>query len=641
MDFFFAKSDLAKDFSMFPHLKVADDMRGNEAFEALMESPEWATFKADNGIGDLLTDLEQQVGDLPMGLDLLDIFGGEELAIAGRFQGSSFAEADWVAYGRVSLWGKLGAALLHRGWLPVEGITVDRQDGIVRMTGGSLTRPHYMARVRDVVMVGTSHELTAAAKDLAARRGEGSLLAGADYNDKIANTSRTKERDELEVVVDMKDLLTNIGHEGEWPDSKSHSFMTSFLGKIFQAPACRKIMGVIGLREGLNVDLRGGFATELITEEQRAIYSRNGFSKADVLNDIAMVAPEDCALYVFLHGPIDILLKQVLDSMEPEMRNLLEQNFQATGEYSSLDEVVNSLAANDGLANRMALIVTENKFGTEADGPPNDGRTVFLVSLVIWYADGGQNIEKLRSSIGNNGRNFGLEGSTPGSGGYFTNVVDGNSVHEFWSQFIPGTGIVTTFNRGGGAKGRGRCYVFNNHLAAGMLSRTYTLGRASNYPRLSERPDFKILLGEGMDLENPNGLHSANVLIWWNPRAAANTLLAQSGQAAEDEAGQALAGDAEFWSRVRAEIERNVLAENWAGRSASQLDENDRLRFDQLVNDALGRRRREEIRRLAPQLRAEKERKVKWSGMMSSGLLLLGLDPRGFHLTVRSVIPVD
>ena len=390
-------------------------------------------------------------------------------------------DADWAAYGRASWAGKLAVALLWRGWVPLNGIVVEKEDGVMCLSGGQLARPHYLTRIRDVIVVGTSQELAVAAVDLDARSGEGSLLASADYNDYIATAPRHERQDEVEVIVDMRDLLDNLAVTGELPDSNAEAFVTSFLGKVFQAPACKKVMGVLGLREGLQVDLYGGIASEEITDDQRAIYMRRGFSQEDVLNDIAKVAPEDCALFVYLHGPIDILLKQALRSMEPATRDLLEQNIRQTGEYDGLDQLVDDLAT--GLTNRMALIVTPNEFEVDANGPPHDDSVVFMVSLVMWYSDGGKRVDNLRELVGQNGRIFGLQGHGPGTGGFFTNEIDGSFLYEFWNQMIPGTGVAATMNKDDASNpGHGRAYLFNNHMAAGDLSRTYRLGRGQGFP---------------------------------------------------------------------------------------------------------------------------------------------------------------
>jgi hypothetical protein len=631
VDFFLAKADLERDFDTFPRLAVVKDMQDNEHFRSFIESPEWGLFKQEQNLDALLRDLEDQVGQIPLGIDPLKIFGGKDLALAGRFQGSSFADADWAAYGRANWIGKLGVALLSRGWLPLDGIEVEREDGIMRLSGQQLARPLYLTRVRDVIVVGTSHELAASARDLEARSGEGSLLASADYNDNIATANRHVRRDEVEVIVDMRDLLANLDHQGELPDSNAQVFVTSFLGKVFQAPACKKVMGVLGLRHGLQMDLFGGLASERITEDQRSIYMRSGFSHSELLQDITRIAPEDCALFVYLHGPIDVLLKQVFSSMEPEMRNLLEENFRSTGEYNSLDQVVDHLAS--GLGNRLALIVAPNTYKQEVDGPPHDEQVVFMVSLVVWYTDQGKRVDELREVIGQHGRIFGLQGREEGSGGYFTNEIDGSYLYEFWNRMIPGTGVVATLNKStSDTQGRGRTYVFNNHMAAGKLSRTYTQGRRGGYPRLSERSDFRALLDESLE--------NANLLIWWNPQSAAPTLMKQAAQKALAQAESALSGDQD-WGAVRRQVERDVLDATWPGKPRSALDQADELRFEELVLSELARSRRQMVRELAPQLQKEMERRVEWSQMAKAGLLMLQLDPREFRLSVRTVVPVD
>jgi hypothetical protein len=630
VDFFVAKADLRGDFDKFPHLAVLDELEDNPAFQQFIHSPEWNDYEREQDLDRTLTDLKSQL-QLPLGLDLLDVFGGRDLAVAGRFKGAAFADADWMAYGRVSWAGKLGFALMKRGWLGLDaqGMAVESEKGLLRLSGGQLVRALYLARIQDVVVVGTSHELAQAALDLAARRGEGSLLASADYNDNIATVPRHEDRDELEVIVDMRDLLRNLGHQGPWPDTNAEAFLPSFLGRLFQAPSCKKMMGVIGMHDGLQLDLYGGFSSETITDTQRAIYLRRGFSKSDLLGEdgIALLAPEDCSLFVYLAGPIDVLLKQVFDSMEPSMRQNLEDSFRQTGEYQTLEQMVDYLEG--GMKDRLALIVTENEYPPDTakgGAPPNDGRPVFMISLITWFSDGGQRTSSLVKLVGENPQIFGLQGAN-GSGGHYTNIVDGNNIHEFWNRLVPGTGIIATFNRDD------RTYVFNNHMAAGELSRTYTLGGAGGYPRLSERLDFKALMDESLD--------SANLLVWYNPRTAKKTLMMQAERVAIEAAGSAVAGDAAIWPSIRAEEEARVLQGSFQGKARSALSEDERKRFDLEVGEALQGRRRNLVRDLAPQLQAETERKIAWSQGVRCALVLLQLDPREFRVSVRVVAPVD
>lgn len=634
VDFFFAKAELIDDFGEFPQLAVANDMKDNASFQALLESPQWNDFKTERDLDTSLADLKAQVEQIPLGIAPLDVFGGEDLAIAGYFRGSAFADADWAAYGRVNWVGKMGEALLSRGWLAVDG-TVTRSEGVTKLEGGQFARPHFVTRVQDVVIIGTSEELVASARDLSARSGVGSLLGSSDYADNVFQAKRHASRDELEVMVDVRDLLRNLGHEGELPDSNADAFVPSFLGKVFQIPNCKKLMGVIGLREGLQVDLQGDLISESITADQNSIYMRKGFGHDEVLKDIAMVAPANSALFVYLHGPIDILLRQALRSLEPATYNLLEQNIQQTGAYPSLDALIDHLSG--GLANRLALIVAPNNFdSTDEAGkePPNDGQVVFFTSIVVWYSDGGSRVEELRKLIGSNQRIFGIQGREPNSTGHFTNNIDGTLLHEFWSLMSPGTGVWCNFNRDiPGGNRTGRSYIFNNHNAAGVLSRTYSLGQSGGYPRLSERLDFQALLDESIP--------SANMMVWWNPQTSAETLLQQVDQKARSQVQSELSGAGMDWGPIRREIEQSILNTRWPGQSRSTLTPEQATEFDDLVNTALGQRRTELISQNIPALKADMTRNIEISQMMNAALIMLKLDPRNYHLSIRSVVPVD
>lgn len=622
VDFFVAKARLEDDFDELPRLAAMDEIERLEAWQMLEASPEFGQWKEEQRVDEQLAELEAALDRIPLGLDPLAIFGGEDLAFAGRFQGAAIELADWAVYGHVNWAGKLAVAALGfpgLAGLEAQGISVERTGRVYHLTGGTLERPLFVTRVRDVVVVGTSAELAEQAQELAARSGEGSLFLSADYGDNIdALPSRSPRRDEVEVIVDLRALLTNLGLTSDpLPNTRSERFLPAFLGRIFQAQACKKVMGVIGFDEGVQIDLYGGFSSELITADQRRIYSRPGFSHADVMHDIASLAPADTVLFAYLEGPIDVLLKQVLESLEPALRSNLEDTFRSTGQWESLEEVVADMSA--ALHDHLALVVREHDYRGEPDGPPHDGRPVFAVALVTWHSDEGMLVE-LRDHIGHNASKFGLKGRGD-EAGYYKYSIANYETREFWSEFVPGTGVVATMNT------NEHCYITNVHEMLRQLLKTY-LQDDSGYPRLSDRPDFQALLS--------SMIPSANMLVWVNPRPAEKTLRAQARVWAEENAARGV-----DWTRLRREEEQKVLPQVFPGRSRSSLTEEEASQLDAAIDPVLRQRREELMESAAPQLQAAKDRQIAYGQSVSAFLAMLQLEPRSFRLSLRMVTPLE
>ena len=634
VDFYLGKSGLQRDFAEFPRLAIMEAVQRTQAWQTLEASPEFEAWKRENAVDEQWAEMQRQLDMIPLGLDPLTIFGGQAVALAGYFEGSALEQADWALYGRLNWAGKLAiAALSYPGLLGFEsaGLTATEEGGVVSLSGGQLPRPLHIARVRDVGIVSTKLELARRAVDLAAHSGEGSLYLSADYGDNIDTVDRAPGRDEFEVIVDMRDLLPILSRSlgqslDPWPDTRSDRFLPAFMGRLFQAPATKKVLGVIGFDQGVSIDLHGSFSSEKITDAQRSIYSRPGFSHEDILREVAILAPADSALFVYIHGPIKVLLNQLFASVEPALRSNLEDAFRQTGRYNALSEVIDDIASS--LHNRLALVVRENDYEVEMvidtetgdriyAGPPNDGQPVFSVALVTWYSDE-QKLIELRNIIGQNPSIFGLQGAD-GDTGYYRHSVANFETNEFWAPLVPGTGVVATMNT---AK---HSYISNVHEMMRLLVKTAT---QTGYPSLAGRSDFRALLD--------STIPSANMLVWVNPAQAAPTLRRQAHYNSRLNATRGI-----DWGRKRAEEEAKHVARLFPGRSRTSLSQAEREQLDDVVSPAMRELRSDLIDTFAPKLEAEQNRVIDYFESASAILAVLQLEPRDYRLSVRVVTPLD
>src|SRR5690606_7367985 len=150
---------------------VTEDLERNETWQSFRASPEYLELEQQLGLEAALTELEAATSQIPLGLDPLKVFGGRQVAVAGRFQGPDFANADWAVYGTVNWMGKLGLELLrYPGLIGLEeqGLMATVQEGgFVALEGAQLARPLYLTRIKDVGVVSTSPELVREALRLA------------------------------------------------------------------------------------------------------------------------------------------------------------------------------------------------------------------------------------------------------------------------------------------------------------------------------------------------------------------------------------------------------------------------------------------------------------------------------------------
>lgn len=617
VDFFVGRTDLGGLLGKFPHLSIEQRLLRQPAWQAWASSPEGRQLAADLKLDETLRELETQAAQLPFHMQPQEVFGGRELAVAGYFRGKSLEQADWAIYGRTNWLGKLGAALLqYPGVLGLEkrGIKVTVNPQNVALSGGGLPREVFVGRIKDVVIVATKPELIKAAFDLRDAAYADSFYQSAIYNDWIQHASRAPERDEFELYLNTHKLLEKLDVAGPWPDTKSQDLAPALLGRLFQLPSLKSAIGVLGTSGGLQLDLHGEFSSEHITGDMARVYHAHGFDKA-MLEDVARLAPRDTGLFAYLHAPTRELLHMIRESMEPAMCREIEDTFRGTGRYPNLDALIGELDAD--FKDRWCLIVRPNDYPPDPEGPPHGSEPVPAIALVLWNKNP-KAIEDLEKLIGSQGPRMGLQGKDANSGGFFSNAEAGYQTYEYWSQFVPGTGVIV-------AAKAGEMTVITNSLGMmGHLLKTYSVG-GEKYPRLSEEPRFSALV--------QSSIPKANFALWLDPQTLTPVLRQSANLRAR--------AQIHFEYRdFRPGEEQKVLRSDFNGRKAAELSQEEKLALEKSVNERLDAMKAKLFAEQGPELVKKEERVLKTFEAASAGLVLLSLDPKAFDLSLRFVIPL-
>jgi hypothetical protein len=621
VDFFVAKADLADAFDRFPHLRVGKRIAASERWKNVADSPEGKSLAQRLRLEETLAELSKATGQIPLGMQPQQVFGGKDLAVAGYFRGASIEQADWAVYGRANWMGKLAAAALeHPGLLRLgeRGLQVEVAADQVSVAGANLPRKLFVSRIRDVVIVSTTADLPTKARALGLKGYEDSLFQSAGYHDWVQSASRDDKRDELEIYVDARKAIANLALPKVWPDPKNQEFVTALFGHAFQLGSLKNLMGVVGLDEGLTLDLHGDFSSEQISPEQERLYRTRGFDRAALLGEAAQLAPRDTALFVFLHAPVADGLHMLLGSCEPALKQNIEDLFRSTGKYSNLEKLVAEL--DSALKDRAALIIRPNDYPPDPEGPPHNDAPVPAMALVLWPKNFDQ-VNALRQLIGEQGQHFGLKGRKPNDPGFFKNSESGYETREYWSTGVDGTGIVVTANAA-------QLTIVTNSLGMmGHLLKTYTQ-KSARYPSLADDERFQALL--------QSSLKRANFLVYANPATIAPILRNRAQQIAAIAATSAFDTHAE-----RARLETKILRDVYAGRTQDALSPPERVEFDAKVDEEMKALRKRVKEEQIPALMAEQERRITWLEGLTGGILMLALDPKSFDLSVRIIAPIE
>ena len=627
VDFYVAKAELRDDFDERLRPRVADEFRASPRGQALVASDEYTSLAEDLGIEDALAQLDELVAQMPIEAEPLGIFGGRDLALAGYFEGRGFDQAQWAVYGRANWMGKLGVALLdYPGLLGDSGLEVTELEYGRSIAGPSLARTLYVSRVQDVIILATREDFLAKASELEASRGENSLERSAKYGDHIALADHDKNS--LEVYADYRALSEGMQWPGTWPDKDSDEFGTAFLGRLFQIGAIRELIGNTGFGNGLRLRLHGMLSSETMTPFQKRLYRTRGFDAARILAEgqVAQLAPANSGVFAYGHGSVGDLLREAKGCAEEALVANLEDLVRSVWGHPDLEPLIDDLAT--AFKSRFALIVRDNDYPDDlpnpdtgdVGGPPHNDVEVQAWALVLWV-DEREKLEELQLRILNHQDSFGISGPTPGSKGVFTNKVQGGSVvHEYWSEFIDGTGHIATLEL------QDFFIISNHHKMLGQIVSTYYHGSERGSPRLSEDSWFVSQVNDA--------LPSANFLVWLNPRAVAKSNRAIARQLSELDV-------VIDWGVERPRIERKVFKEQFPGETWGQLSPSKQDQLDMLVQPELDAFEREFRNQHVPALLDRRQKRLEASEAVRGILCELAISQKEFDLHARVILPLD
>ena len=633
VDFYVSKGRLKEDFAPFPRLAVSEAFQASKGGQALARTEGWKELMAGLDLEASLAEVDRALAQAPVEIDPLDLFGGEDLAVAGYFRGRELAEAEWAAYARLNWMGKFAVEMLDSGFadtsaqgLVVAPAELEGETLGISLSGGQLPRPVYLTRIQDVAVLASSPQLLARALELEAGRGQDSLYLSGKYSDNIGSRL-SEDRDEFEVYVDQRTLLESLQLPGTWPDPKSPEVAEALFAKLFQLGSVRELLGSVKFGSNVKLDLTAELSSDLLTPVQKKLYREGGFDQNFVL-EVARVAPVDTALFVYGHVDLGDLLREAVSVLDESTLGLIEDGVRSVWGYSDVYPLIDDLDAC--FRDRFALYVRDHDYGEEtgASAPLSDGQPVPAWGFLLFLEDA-EKFKEIQQRVQSHARDFGIQGRD-GSAGIYTNTPGGVAlVTEYHNPLVPGTGHVATMQDTGsfrdGEAGRSRSLSFvvisNENRLLGQSYFNYQVGGA-DYPSLLEDPYFSTWVRDG--------LPSSNLLLWWRPEHLEPTLKKLAQARAELDILDAI-----DWSVERPRIEREVLARDFPGQRQGAVSPELQDAVDARVDAAVEAFGSERTAELLPTLQARYAREVEAWSLLSAALLQLRTDPKELRLAGR------
>jgi hypothetical protein len=387
---------------------------------------------------------------------------------------------------------------------------------------------------------------------------------------------------------------------------------------MFQIGALREAFARLSFTNGVALDLSGEFNSEKVSNEEKRVYREQGLEKAEI-KEFANLAPIDVGFFACGRLPLRDVLTAAVESLDEATRDLIVEQVRAVWGHPDLAPLVEDIGG--AFQNRFAFFLRDNDYppDTGADAPLHDDAPTSAWALAL-LVDDPAIVEALRNRVHSNPGAFGIAGRDPTKGGIFYNEVAGGAqIIEYHNPNVPGTGLIATIEMPGKA---GTYLVIGNSFAVlGHVNVTYLRQQKS----LVEDSWFETLVN--------TGLPSADLVVWSNPRAITKTTHAVARR--DTELDIPLYID---WSVERPRIERKVKQEQFSGVVETQADQE---AFEVAVKEELGRFQSQWAAEHLPAMQAEATRPFDALELLRCGFVELAIDPKGFRLHGRAVVPFD
>ena len=592
VDFFAGKRDLAGDFSEFPVPYFYEDFEASTGAGPVKDGDLFRSLARNREVQNALQEIERvkaQLGEIPvLGVSILGDLIGKDFVVAGKFsQGGG--TPTWAAYTRVS-W-KIRAAF---GFLRfdgvregLQGLRITWEEPLFRIQapGGVF----FAAMHKDLLMVGNQKEFLAQSYDLIAGLGDGeSFVSLSDYQDQRVKRlkewmQRTGEQDPnyLEFALSVPALARAMPELPFWEKPREdgpqelkllHSFvnpkaMHRLWGNLVFVPEQEESPPY--LASLLTVDLNRGE----LTPSQNRFQSTAPGERETWLRAMLQNIPQKAAAAFALRIPVHVFLEQFANSMDPDMRKLVDEGLVSSGQRGGL----RGLIARVGSAFKPFVLVVVRNNDYPLYKKEFEVATPSPAPAVAWIFQANRRekkrVEELVQFFDTNYRNFGFDPKArftlpAGPRGF-------EKIREWGNPQIPATGELALVN---GSDQMDGLFLVSN---SGKLLREIINARFSEAGVTALAAD--PLVSASLDTLPPKVSG-----FGWFQGEGLRDLMGRYREAARRRVEEGTP-DPTWMLENRRKIEDEVFSRDFRGRyrSKAEIRGADRKRFDQAVGKLL------------------------------------------------------
>lgn len=601
VDVYLRKTNLGEDFPDFPKPRFFPALSSSEGWHRFLNSSLYQELNRKEQIEEKITELEQQLAQLP--IDLMGDLLGNEVVLAGKKNSADGGNLHWALYARVSWKIKLGLGLMRfdslRSNFAPQIQVQEEGDSILRIKGAMPT-DIFVWRDRDLLIASEDISFAKSAQTLLESRGENSLGLSAKYADEIQRF--ISDAGEYELLVDLEPFVKSHLGPGSWPPAR-WDIAGRILAELFTPAALQESLSVLRFEDGFRLRTHLELNRDLLTEFQRRFYDQRALNLSQELIEKAKMVPRTSFLFGMLGVNAADFARALERALDENQRRLVNDQLKAAGTYKDvkgfLDEFASAFRSN------IYFILRKNDYGALKDDPPHDDSKDALWAIALSVASK----EKAQQMIDYFVRSrsaFGIEAV------YHFDSAGGFKATEFWSQLIPTTGEIAVLPAGD------TFYISNSpKLLKDILKCRF---QPTPGDRLSDDESF---LAQVAALEP-----SANAFLYFNTRRFQEAFVEQIPFLAQTSFQM-------DYRAERAKAREKIIRERYPQFRGKAIPPQTSREIDQLVDEAIAEFDREQRGAGVEKLRRELEDYVLWLSSFPEIFLALQADGKKIDLTAK------
>jgi hypothetical protein len=317
VDIYLSKVDLTDDFAGFPVPGFYLDLKVNHEWRAFCDSQLFKELVGERPLDEVIVGIQELIGDLP--IDPIEDVVGRQVAFSGSFDRDGSPTSYLVffrASNRIKLFYELLTFDFVRGMandplLAESTVEFDSRGFIALVLSDG--RTFFLKRCADLIIVGNDEKLMEDVAGLVSLGKDAidlSLGGRHAYREKIDKVIHEGE-DIVDFRVDLSRYFDQVNFDDAWKGNKiDFSVMTAM--KIFNPEFFTDLTGTLNVDETIRIDARSEFHKQAVDDAETGFFDQESMNLGESMEELAAMLPPD----VFVAGCARLHMQKFLEVLE-------------------------------------------------------------------------------------------------------------------------------------------------------------------------------------------------------------------------------------------------------------------------------------------------------------------------------------